>query len=112
MAYSLPIALPCIKGVILTFQPLSFSILGFWLFVSAPVWADVYRCLTDNGTVTLSNVEKGANCKKMVLPPPESKKSVPVKTEANKPPVADAKPPEKPKITYESAAAERKRIIQ
>ena len=79
---------------------------------SSPVQADVYKCSADNGSVTLSNVEKGANCKKMVLPPPESKKPAPAKTDMAKPAVAEVKPADRPKSTYESAAAERKRIIQ
>lgn len=82
------------------------------MLASNPAWADVYKCSTDNGSVTLSNVEKGTNCKKMVLPPPETKKAPSAKAEAPKPVVADAKPIDKPKSTYESAAAERKRIIQ
>lgn len=70
--------------------------------------ADVYRCSNDNGTVTLSNVEKGANCKKMVLPPPDAKKPA----QAKPVPSAEVKPGDKPKATYDTAAAERKRIIQ
>ena len=74
--------------------------------------AEVYRCANDNGSVTLSNVEKGANCKKMVLPPPETKKPGIAKTDTPKPVATDTKPVERPKSTYESAAIERKRIIQ
>ena len=76
--------------------------------------ADVYRCTTDNGSVTLSNVEKGQNCKKMVLPPPETKRSIPAKADAASKAVssADIKPVDKPKSTYDTAASERKRIIQ
>lgn len=74
--------------------------------------ADVYRCSNDNGSVTLSNVEKGANCKKMVLPPPEAKKPGAVKSDVSRSTAPDAKPVEKPKSSYESAAIERKRIIQ
>lgn len=91
---------------------LALTILGAGLLVCAPVQADVYKCSTDNGSVTLSNVEKGPNCKKMVLPPPETKKPAPLKADTAKPSVAEVKPVDKPKSTYESAAAERKRIIQ
>lgn len=75
-------------------------------------WADVYQCSTDDGSITLSNVEKGKNCKKMVLPPPSSKKLPAAKADKEKPVAAESKPPEKPKNSYESAAADRKRIIQ
>ena len=76
--------------------------------------ADVYRCTSDNGSVTLSNVEKGQNCKKMALPPPETKRSIPAKADAalKVAPSADIKPVDKPKSTYDTAASERKRIIQ
>lgn len=91
----------------------SFGVLfGALLFQGTVTWADVYKCSTDNGSVTLSNVEKGANCKKMVLPPPEAKKPATAKAEAPKPLAQDAKPVDKPKSTYDSAATERKRIIQ
>jgi hypothetical protein len=86
--------------------------IGIWLIGSSSAMADVYRCANDNGSVTLSNVEKGVNCKKMVLPPPEAKKPGVVKTDAPKPAASDVKPVERPKSTYESAAIERKRIIQ
>jgi hypothetical protein len=56
-------------------------------------------------------VEKGANCKKMVLPPPETKKSAP-RSDVIKPANPEAKSADKPKSTYDSAAMERKRIIQ
>lgn len=48
----------------------------------------------------------------MVLPPPEAKKAGAPKGEASKPSSTEVKPVDKPKSTYESAAAERKRIIQ
>jgi hypothetical protein len=102
------------KGVILVlrFTSLSICILSIGLLASFSARAEVYKCSTDNGSVTLSNVEKGANCKKMLLPPPEAKKPAPAKTDMAKPAVAEVKPADKPKSTYESAAAERKRIIQ
>ena len=114
MAYSFPIRWSFIKGVTLIFRfaTLFSLIIGVGLFGISTARADVYKCSTDNGSVTLSNVEKGANCKKMALPPPESKKPVSAKTEAAKPVAAETKPADKPKNTYESAAAERKRIIQ
>lgn len=77
-------------------------------FMAIQAQADVYRCSTDNGSVTLSNVEKGANCKKMVLPPPDAKRPA----QAKPAPSAEVKPVDRPKATYDTAAAERKRIIQ
>ncbi|WP_114638713.1 DUF4124 domain-containing protein [Polynucleobacter necessarius] len=35
--------------------------------------ADIYRCDKQAGVITLSNVEKGKNCTKMILPPPEKR---------------------------------------
>ena len=96
-----------LKGIVT-----SSALFGALLLQSSVVWADVYKCSTDNGSVTLSNVEKGANCKKMVLPPPEAKKPGVSKTDTPKPATQDAKQVDKPKSTYESAAIERKRIIQ
>ena len=87
------------------------SLVALSVLAVPTAWADVYKCSTDNGSVTLSNVEKGANCKKMVLPPPEAKKPASAKVDPAKPAV-EAKPAEKPKNTYENAATERKRIIQ
>ena len=48
----------------------------------------------------------------MILPPPEKKKAIAPKAEPSKPSAADIKPADKPKNGYESAATERKRIIQ
>ncbi len=73
--------------------------------------AEVYKCQADAGSVTLSNVEKGPNCTKMVLPPPESKKSAAARAKSAEVP-KEAKAPEKPKSGYEAAATERKRVIQ
>lgn len=114
MAYSLPIIWTHLKGVTLVFRShsLPLALIGAYLVASPLAHADVYRCSTDNGSVTLSNVEKGANCKKMVLPPPETKKAGAPKGEAPKPSSTEVKPVDKPKSTYDSAAAERKRIIQ
>ena len=88
------------------------SLVALSVLAVPTAWADVYKCSTDNGSVTLSNVEKGANCKKMVLPPPEAKKPASAKVDPAKPAAVEAKPAEKPKNTYENAATERKRIIQ
>lgn len=88
--------------------------LGVSVLSQSTVLADVYKCSTDNGSVTLSNVEKGAKCKKMDLPPPQ-KKAQPPKADKNSKDTASStqsKPAEKPKNTYESASADRKRIIQ
>lgn len=86
------------------------SLLVLQVFSLGTVNAEVYKCQGDAGSVTLSNIEKGQNCTKMVLPPPESKKSAAAraKTEAPK----EVKAPEKPKSGYEAAASERKRVIQ
>ena len=114
LAYSFLIIWLHLRDATLIFRSTSLSlcVLGLGLLASPLVQADVYKCSTDNGSVTLSNVEKGANCKKMVLPPPEAKKPALSKADAPKPAVVEAKPADKSKSTYESAAAERKRIIQ
>lgn len=77
--------------------------------------ADVYRCDKQAGVITLSNVEKGKNCKKMILPPPEKRPAKPSTSDASAPAPASATAESKQaknKSTYESAASERKRIIQ
>ncbi len=86
----------------------------FLVFMAFHAQADIYRCANENGSVTLSNVEKGQNCKKMILPPPDSKRPISAKTDTlNKStPASDIKPVEKSKGSYDVAAAERKRIIQ
>jgi hypothetical protein len=114
LAYSFPYCLIILKGATLFFKKqLAFIPLWATMFLTASsALADIYRCPADNGTVTLSNVEKGGNCKKMVLPPPDAKKPSPLKTEPSKQSPSEPKVVEKPKGTYESAAAERKRIIQ
>ena len=81
------------------------------LGVSGFASAEVYKCQADAGSITLSNVEKGPNCTKMVLPPPESKKSAAARAKPADAP-KEAKAPEKPKTGYEAAASERKRVIQ
>ncbi len=81
------------------------------LGVSGIASAEVYKCPGDAGSITLSNVDKGPNCTKMVLPPPESKKSAAARAKTAETP-KEVKAPEKPKSTYEVAASERKRVIQ
>ncbi len=98
--------------MLLQFRYLLVALLALFALVVPAAWADVYKCSTDNGSVTLSNVEKGANCKKMVLPPPEAKKPANAKVDPVKSATTDVKPADKPKSTYENAATERKRIIQ
>lgn len=82
------------------------------LFVSTLAQADIYKCPGAGNTVTLSNVEKGKGCKKMVLPvEPRRTPSQPVSPAAkedNKP----AKKISKAQSTYDSAAVERKRVLQ
>ncbi len=90
-----------------------FALFGLNLLVSSLALADVYRCPKEDGSVTLSNVEKGANCRKMDLPPPETRKAPPApKVDKPAPANAEAKPAEKPKTSFESASADRKRVIQ
>lgn len=73
---------------------------------------EVYKCSRADGSMTLSNVEKGAGCTKMDLPPP----ATPKKTSSSIPKDGvtkdTVKSPDKPKSTYDTAAAERKRVIQ
>ncbi len=86
-------------------------LLAGWV-VQDTALAEVYKCPRADGSVTLSNVEKGSGCSKMVLPPSPAPKKAPVAKEAA---VKEAaKTPDKPKTasTYDTAAAERKRIIQ
>lgn len=113
LAYSLHI-IECFWecGLLLQIRSLLIPPVSLLAFLASTAWADVYKCSTDNGSVTLSNVEKGANCKKMVLPPPEAKRPSNAKADPVKPAVVETKPAEKPKSTYENAAMERKRIIQ
>jgi phage-related minor tail protein len=76
--------------------------------------AEVYKCPGVGGSLTLSNVEKGGNCTKMDLPPsPAPKKpATKVSSEAASKEVRSVKATEKPQSPYDTAAAERKRIIQ
>lgn len=50
----------------------------------------------------------------MALPPPETKRSTPAKSDSapKAAPAADIKPADRPKSAYDTAASERKRIIQ
>ena len=66
------------------------------LGVAGVASAEVYKCQADAGSITLSNVEKGPNCTKMVLPPPESKKSAAARAKSAEVP-KEVKAPEKPK---------------
>lgn len=71
--------------------------------------AEVYKCPKSDGSVTLSNVERGAGCNKMALPASSApKKAVSKDAQAKE----TSKATEKPKSSYDSAAAERKRVIQ
>lgn len=83
----------------------SVSLFFATLIVSAHVQADIYKCPGSGDTITLSNVEKGGSCKKMVLPVDNRRVS-------GQPATKDAKLVEKPKNAYDSAAAERKRVLQ
>lgn len=90
--------------------------LGFVILlgvVASSAHADIYRCDNTPGVITLSNIQKDKNCKKMVLPPIEKRaKADASSTAAAKPNDANANKATKNKSTYESAQAERKRIIQ
>ena len=85
------------------------------LLSSNSALADIYRCDKQAGVITLSNVEKGKNCTKMVLPPPEKRApkaaTVDSATSQSAAPIPDSKQT-KTKSTYENAVSERKRIIQ
>lgn len=98
----------------MNFKRLYFSgcLLLAGMIVQGTALAEVYKCPRADGSVTLSNVEKGSGCSKMVLPPSPAPKKSPVTKETV---VKDsAKAPDKPKPAspYDAAAAERKRIIQ
>lgn len=90
-------------------QSLPLLVLLMGMLWTSFVQADIYKCPGRGDTITLSNVEKGSGCKKMVLPA-QSKRAAPqqVKTEQTK----ATKAPEKPKSPYDAAAAERKRVLQ
>ncbi len=90
---------------------IKYAIIGtIGLLIAQTALAEVYKCPGPSDTVTLSNVEKGSGCVKMVLPPSGSKKTAAAKPKSDL--VTDAMAPEKPKTTYETAAVERKRVIQ
>jgi len=96
----------------LVFRALATSL----LWVTGPAFADVYRCDSAPGVITLSNIQKGKNCKKMNLPPLEPRASKPSADVGMAIPgsgsdAAKAKP-SKYKSSYDSAISERKRIIQ
>lgn len=95
------------------------GIFSFWLFIfsvfSPPVFAEVYRCVQEPGVVTLSNVEKGKNCEKMILPAPESRaldKKAGSKSPNSGLAGGSSDKAGKNKSSYEETAAERKRIIE
>jgi hypothetical protein len=81
------------------------------LLLSYSAYADIYRCDSTPGVVTLTNQPKGNHCKKMVLPPPDKPSNNPA-TKA-KPETADANTKSsKYKAGYDNAVTERKRIIR
>jgi hypothetical protein len=77
--------------------------------VSSLARADIYKCPGRGDTITLSNVEKGAGCKKMVLPV-ETKRATQQKPKTEQ--AKEVKATDKPKSPYDAAAAERKRVLQ
>lgn len=98
---------------------LAFSFITKVIYIAAflichSAYADVYRCDSSPGLVTLTNQPKGKDCKKMVLPPPDKSVNKPANTSgANKPNSTDTvTKPSKYKAGYDSAVTERKRIIQ
>ncbi|QWD61798.1 hypothetical protein [Polynucleobacter sp. MWH-UH25E] len=81
--------------------------------VVSNAYADIYRCDDTPGVITLSNIQKEKNCKKMVLPPIEKRtKADASSTVAAKPGDAKASKANKNKSNYENAQGERKRIIE
>jgi len=81
--------------------------------VSSSALADVYRCDSSPGVVTLTNQPKGKGCKKMVLPPPDRSVNKSANATTNKTTSPDATTkPSKYKAGYDNAVSERKRIIQ
>ena len=89
-----------------------FSLTALVVLVFSTAHADVYRCSSPSGVITLSNVKTGEkSCDKMILPPLEPRKKVyvPELPELD----SSAKPKEKNanKTSYDMANAERKRII-
>lgn len=80
------------------------------LLLAHSAYADVYRCDSTPGLVTLTNQPKGSNCKKMVLPPLEKPSNA---AGSAKPSGSDANTKtSKYKAGYDDAMTERKRIIQ
>lgn len=80
------------------------------IFFSTQVSATIYRCNNDANVITLSNVEKGPRCKKMVLPP-LGKKSSKANDKPEKKVAGEAKKDKSSKGAYDNAYDERKRII-
>lgn len=77
------------------------------------VHADIYRCDDTPGVITLSNIQKDKNCKKMVLPPVEKRARMDASSAASAKSSDAANSKEaKNKSNYENAQGERKRIIQ
>ena len=96
-----------------TLFSLVLEITCFW--VASPANADIYRCDNTPGVITLSNVQKGKNCKKMVLPPPQPRTTKSTEQVGSPiPSTVDStkSKPSKYQSSYDSATSERKRIIQ
>ena len=86
---------------------------GMSLFMVSSANADIYRCDNVPGVITLSNIQKDQNCKKMNLPPLEKRPKTDVSSQGSaKATDAASSKAAKNKSTYENAQAERKRIIQ
>ena len=80
--------------------------------VVSSAYADIYRCDDTPGVITLSNIQKDKNCKKMVLPPIEKRaKADTSSAAAAKSGDANATKANKNKLTYENAQGERKRMV-
>lgn len=94
------------------------GILRFGLIVICSAWlptaeADIYRCDNTPDVITLSNIQKDKNCKKMNLPPVQKRvKTDSSSSSAAKSNDAASSKASKNKSTYENAQGERKRIIQ
>jgi Domain of unknown function (DUF4124) len=100
----------------LKFLNLFSLVLGVTCFGAASsAKADIYRCDTTPGVITLSNVQQGKNCKKMVLPPPQPRAAKPAAQIGSPIPSSvdgTKSKPSKYQSSYDSAISERKRIIQ
>ncbi len=82
------------------------------IFVCPLVRADIYRCSSPSGAITLSNVKTGEkNCEKMNLPPLEARKKINSPEQGDLESAGKSREKSSAKSSYDTANAERKRII-